>query len=74
MVSERGMVTAAAMKSLELTTGPEFPCTAECGFFCTVGLSLLCRTCAIFASSLLCLSFPPKEGENEEISFRRSPD
>lgn len=33
-MSERGMVIAAAMKSLELMTGPEFPCTAECvGFF-----------------------------------------
>lgn len=36
MVSECGMVIAAAMMSLELTTGPEFPCIAECGFFCTV--------------------------------------
>ena len=32
-MGEHGTVIAAAMKSLELATGPEFPCTAEYVFF-----------------------------------------
>lgn len=31
-----GMGIAAAVISLELNTGPEFPCVAEHGLFCTI--------------------------------------